>query len=151
MATSVYGQLQDQVHKQIRELTLDRIQNNVRICETPLAAQDIRPGGYVTPEGRDIGTCTNERDNWGYKWQCTFVRGSGSVRSDETELWMMWLQRIVREFNHKRLSMRDCPTDVNFSRSCEAKQIGVPLEELKKRGYDAVGVLITVWVLEPRD
>jgi hypothetical protein len=30
------------------------------------------------------------------------------------------------------------------------KQIDATNDELKKRGYDAVGVLITVWVREPR-
>ena len=148
--TSVCKQLQDQVYRQVKDLMLAEIRENITICNQPFSTNDIRPGGYLSPEGREPGKCTNERDEWGYKWQCTFVRGSGSVRSDEQETWMMWLQLIVREFNHRRLKLPACITNVHFSRSIEAKQINATNDELKKRGYDAVGVLITVWVREPR-
>ena len=148
MPTSVYELLQNQVFKQIKALTLAEIEVNVAVCNTPFSQTDLRPGAYLSPEGRDAGPFTNERDNWGYKWQVTVVRGASSGRSQEMGTWMYWLQEIVREFNHKRLSA--CVDGVNYSRSCEARKIESPLPEGKRREYDAVAVLIVVWVFEPR-
>ena len=149
MPTSVYETLQTQVYQQIRSLTLAEIESNVLLCNKPFGQQDIRPGGYVSPEGREAGKNTNERDEWGYKWQVTVVRGASSGRSQEMGTWMYWLQEIVREFNNKRLSLT-YSTSVNASRAVNVKDIKPTAPEGKNREYDLVGVLIQVWVFEPR-
>jgi hypothetical protein len=146
---SVYEALQEQVFKQVKGLALAEIESNIQTCNRPFNALDIRPGGYVTPEGRVTGKFTNERDNWGYKWQVTVVRGASSARSQEMGAWQYWLQEIVRSFNHKRLSMT-YPTSVHPSRSVEATNIEVPIDEAKRRDFEILAVLITVWVYEPR-
>jgi hypothetical protein len=148
MPTSVSELLQEQLLKQIKALTLDEVERNVLVCNRAFTASDIRPGAYLTPEGRQIGKCTNERDEWGYKWQVTVIRGASGGRSQDMAPWMFWLQQIVREFNHKRLAA--CITSINYSRACEARDIKPTLPEGRDRDYDIAGVEIVVWVFESR-
>lgn len=150
MQQSVCELLQAQVFAQIRALSLPQIEQNLIVCNSPFGRGDIRPGAYLSPEDRKIGKCTNERDEWGYQWQATVVRGASNTRSQDMGMWQWWLQQIAREFNNKRLTLTTMPTGTHFSRAVQATQIKVANDDLKKRDFDAVGVLITVWIFEPR-
>lgn len=119
--------------------------SEIAIRKKPHSKDYVHPGITLYPEAPLEGAGTNERDDIGYPVRLLLVKSSGGDNFRYIEPQLLWVQKIRRHFNHKRLAGVPCVFTVTARVD----------EEFDTRefqgGRDVTAMLITCWARESRD
>lgn len=147
MAYSVRKQVRDQVLKDIQQLGLRRINNNVTSSPQPFSQINVRPGCYLTTEPRKRGDGDSHHNEYGYVFLVSLIQGKAGIGYEREELWYKWLEQLVNKYEQRRFSFDTRPSNV-LVLTCSVDEVDVQDDRLDKLGFAGSFVEITVWLHE---